>query len=144
MPLVKIIGQVHHHAGDGLPPAHHDGLPPAQVITVEPEAEKGDIEKGNSKDSSVVDIPGLAHEDFVEIEEIAKPASVRKAFWWSTVIIICIAVLVPIPLGASNYVFSPGFFTAWMVVAMVSSSSSLLPETLLKIPSPDLVVLCWL
>ncbi|KAI5121046.1 hypothetical protein M0805_008622 [Coniferiporia weirii] len=49
------------------------------------------------------------------------PADVKRAFWWSTVMIIIISVLVPIPLGASNYIFSPGFFTAWMVVAMIWS-----------------------
>ncbi|GJE97151.1 solute symporter family transporter [Phanerochaete sordida] len=49
------------------------------------------------------------------------PADARRAFWVSAAIIIVIAVLVPIPLGSSNYIFSPGFFTAWIVVAMVWS-----------------------
>ena len=44
----------------------------------------------------------------------------KRAFWLSTVIIVIIAVIVPIPLGSSTYIFSPGFFTAWIVVAMVS------------------------
>ncbi|EKM51513.1 uncharacterized protein PHACADRAFT_212160 [Phanerochaete carnosa HHB-10118-sp] len=49
------------------------------------------------------------------------PADAKRAFWQSTAIIVIIAVLVPIPLGSSTYIFSPGFFTAYIVVAMVWS-----------------------
>jgi urea-proton symporter len=52
------------------------------------------------------------------------PADAKRAFWLSTVIILIIAVVVPIPLGASTYIFSPGFFTAWIIVAMVRVSWS--------------------
>lgn len=53
-------------------------------------------------------------------EQLPHPADVKRAFWLSTIIILVIAVLVPIPLGVSTYIFSPQFFTAWMVIAMVS------------------------
>ena len=53
-----------------------------------------------------------------ETQKIA-PADVKRAFLISTVLIIIIAVIIPIPLGASPYVFSSGFFTGWMVFAMV-------------------------
>lgn len=95
-------------------------LPTAQVITVTHYDEKSK----SSNSPSVAEVTAeLAHEDFVEVVEKADPADVKRAFWWSTAIIVIIAILVPIPLGSASYVYSPGFFTAWMVVAMVSSSS---------------------
>ncbi|KAH8118812.1 solute symporter family transporter [Phellopilus nigrolimitatus] len=104
---IKIVGQTRHQG---------DILPSEQVIAVSPDEEKA------SKTPSVEDgLPSVLHEDFVEIESHPKPANVMKAFWWSAAIIIVMAVIVPIPLGASNYIFSPGFFTAWMVVAMIWS-----------------------
>ena len=47
------------------------------------------------------------------------PADAKRAFWVSAAIIIVIAVLIPIPLGSSTYIFSPGFFTAWVIISMV-------------------------
>lgn len=99
---------------------HHEGdlLPTTQVLTVTVEDEKA---SKHSKTPSVAEIAAeLVHEDFVEIVETAEPASVKKAFWWSTIIILTLAVVIPIPLGSASYVFSVKFFTAWIVVAMVS------------------------
>ena len=117
-PSVKVIGQVHHEG---------ELLPTAQVITVNHDDEKS---SKDSKTPSVAEVTAeLAHEDFVEVVELADPADVKRAFWWSAVIIIIVAVIIPIPLGSVSYVYSPGFFTAWMVVAMVRS---LFPYRFLK------------
>jgi len=107
---IKIIGQAHREG---------DLLPTAQVVTVVHDVEK--TSKGSTSPSVAEVTAELMHEDFVEVVEKADPADVRRAFWWSTVIIVIIAILVPIPLGSASYVYSPGFFTAWMVVAMIWS-----------------------
>ena len=106
-----------------------------------------DIEKGEkspeSNAPSVEDVlPGIAHEDFIEMEVHAKPADVKRAFYFSALIIIIIAVLIPIPLGSSNYIFSSGFFTAWMVVAMVRGVQAELRSINLRVKFADLVFRC--
>lgn len=79
-----------------------------------------DEEKG--METPTTDIKPIPHEDFAEIEVHPRPADVKKAFLWSAVIIVIISIIIPIPLGASTYIFSTGFFTAYLVVAMVSTS----------------------
>lgn len=110
---------------------HHEGdlLSTTQVLTVTVEDEKA---SKDSKAPSVAEVTAeLVHEDFIEIVEQADPVDVKKAFWWSAVIIIIISVIIPIPLGSASYVYSPGFFTAWMVVAMVSLSNNSLKKVYL-------------
>ena len=76
-------------------------------------------EKKVSEASSPSEVRSVSNSEGELIEVVAT----RRAFWLSTAIIFIIAVLVPIPLGASTYVFSPAFFTGWLVVAMVRSIS---------------------
>lgn len=104
--LVKIIGQV----------LHEDDEMREDEITTEPPGKVSDEEKGMETPTTDIE-PG---EDFAAIEMQPKPADVKKAFFWSAVIIVVISVIIPIPLGASTYVFSTGFFTAYLVVTMVS------------------------
>ncbi|THH05204.1 hypothetical protein EW145_g4967 [Phellinidium pouzarii] len=102
---IKIIGQIHREG---------DILPSGEMFSVSPDVEKA------SKTPSLEDdkTHGIPHVDFVEVESHPEPADVKTAFIYSTILIIIISVIIPIPLGASNYVFSSGFFTGYMVVAM--------------------------
>lgn len=99
-----------------------DLLPTAQTEddTQTPDAEKA---SNGSKSPSLAEVSTeLAVADYVEVIEKSDRADAKKTFWWCSVYTIIIAVLIPIPLGASNYVYSEGFFTAWIVVAMVRQS----------------------
>ncbi|OCB83863.1 solute symporter family transporter [Sanghuangporus baumii] len=110
---IKMIQNIHHE---------HDILPTNQVINVSIDEEKKKEEEEmnenppspSSPASVQPDRPGSAPE-----LELPNPADVKRAFWISTTLIAIIAVLIPIPLGISTYVFSPAFFTAWMIMAMV-------------------------
>lgn len=99
-----------------------DLLPTAQTEddTQTPDAEKAS--KGSKSPSLAEVSTELAVADYVEVIDKSDRADAKKAFWWCSVYTIIIAVLIPIPLGASNYVYSEGFFTAWIVVAMVRQS----------------------
>ena len=108
--LVEIIGQTHHEG---------DGMRVTEVVTALPDS---DEEKGIKTPSSDEGKAG-AYRGYTEIETHPMPADVRRAFIWSSVIIIIISVLLPIPLGASTYIFSPGFLTAYLIVAMVRLDS---------------------
>lgn len=103
--LVKMIQNMHYD---------QDVLPTTRVINVSIDGEK----KNDNSDSPPVDYS----RDEQGEQDLPQPANVRRAFWISTTLIMIISILVPIPLGASGYIFSPGFFTAWMVVAMVCAA----------------------
>lgn len=101
---VKMIQKQDHDLED-------DALPANQVVDSLADEKKSD----NSPTTSVEQ-----HELESGSDTLPHPADVKRAFWLSTIIILVIAVVIPIPLGASTYIFSPRFFTAWMVVAMAS------------------------
>ncbi|KAL5512651.1 hypothetical protein ACEPAG_2917 [Sanghuangporus baumii] len=100
---IKMIQSIHHD---------RDALPTTQVINVPVEEEKKDVATSPS-----VEYNGVEQEE----DELPQAADVKRAFWISTTLVMIISILVPVPLGASGYIFSSGFFTAWMVVAMIWS-----------------------
>ncbi|KAL5501336.1 hypothetical protein ACEPAH_8596 [Sanghuangporus vaninii] len=113
---IKMIQNIHHEL---------DILPTSQVINVSVDEEKKEEEEEETNESppspsssasARPDRPGSETE-----LELPNPADVKRAFWISTTLIAIIAVLIPIPLGISTYVFSPAFFTAWMIMAMIWS-----------------------
>ena len=130
--LVKLIKKTE---GEG----DEESVPNGQVVNVDAASED---EKKSSESSSSSIAQHDAYSD-APVDKSLVPADAKRAFWLSTIIIIIISVLVPIPLGASTYIFSPRFFTGWIVVSMVSYwhlSPTLAPY--LTSHTLDLVVLC--
>ncbi|KAL1394185.1 solute symporter family transporter [Phyllosticta capitalensis] len=54
---------------------------------------------------------------------IDDPAGLARAYkvacWWSGVLSVIMVVVVPLPMFFSHYVYSKGFFTAWVVVSFL-------------------------
>ena len=93
-------------------------LPTTQVINVNVDEEKKTEELAEESSPASSQPQHLGSESDDELE-LPHPADVKRAFWISVILIAIIAILVPIPLGISTYVFSPAFFTGWIVMAMV-------------------------
>lgn len=102
-----VVKMIHKQDSD----LENDALPANQVVDDSADEKKS----ANSPTTSIEQ-----HELESGNDPLPHPADVKRAFWLSTIIILVIAVIIPIPLGASTYIFSPRFFTAWMVFAMAS------------------------
>ena len=89
-----------------------------QVLNVPVDEKKSS--DSDSKDPSIEQHEVCSSDD----DKALLPADAKRAFWLSTAVIIIISVIVPIPLGSSTYIFSPKFFTAWIVIAMVRNLRS--------------------
>lgn len=127
--LVKLIRKTEDEGDE-------ESVADAQVNVDVPDDEK----KGSDSTATSVE----QHDVYSDapIDKSLLPADAKRAFWLSTIIIIIIAVLVPIPLGASSYIFSPRFFTGWIVVSMVSHICNCCSAPTYLIGNiPDLVLL---
>lgn len=78
----------------------------------------GDIAKENDIDLELVPGAGtITDQDHLDEQVKLKRASF-KARTVTAVMTVCFLVLWPIPLYGTSYIFSKGFFTAWVSVAM--------------------------
>ena len=114
--LVKLIKKTEGEGED------EESAPGTQVVTVD--AAEDEKKAPGSSASSIAPTQAYDAAAAAPVDKSLVPADAKRAFWLSTVLILIIAVVVPIPLGASTYVFSPRFFTGWVVVSMVRRAAS--------------------
>ena len=80
--------------------------------------------KAMRDDITLVDEGGVHYEDSREKDEVA----LKKAFKFSVssglIMTLVLVVAWPIPLHAAGYVFYAGFYTLWVVIAMVWASGA--------------------
>ncbi|OJT07009.1 Urea active transporter [Trametes pubescens] len=85
-----------------------------------------DVEKSPSKNTTTTDVVPVI-EPRAETPTISEKADVsrtelkrvfRRAAWYSLALTLIVAILVPIPMFFSHYVFSKGFYTFWIACTM--------------------------
>lgn len=86
------------------------------------------------------DLPTVQNEEKEELEDIAaaeEPSKLRSAFKLaciaSFVLTFLMDFLIPIPMFLSHYIFSQGFFTAWVIISFMWVFCSAAISTILPI-----------
>lgn len=84
------------------------------------------FEKGSNSNKNNSDMPTVRDEEKEMAEDAAaveEPRNLRKAFRTACIasflLTIIMDFLIPIPMFLSHYIFSQGFFTAWVVITFI-------------------------
>ena len=94
----------------------------------------------NEDISKKADLPTVRDEEKEQVEDIAameEPSQLRSAFKLaciaSFVLTFLMDFLIPIPMFLSHYIFSQGFFTAWVIISFIWVFCSAAISTILPI-----------
>ncbi|KAL1938110.1 hypothetical protein VTO73DRAFT_11939 [Trametes versicolor] len=91
-----------------------------------------DVEKSPSKNTTTAEVVPVA-EPRAETPTMSEKAEVtrtelkrvfRRAAWYSLALTAIVAILVPIPMFFSHYVFSKGFYTFWVACTIIWAAMS--------------------
>ncbi|KAG0315062.1 hypothetical protein BGZ99_007692 [Dissophora globulifera] len=89
------------------------------------------IEKKAAKESISLQVTTPKEGWGIDVEEDAKLAKAARFARWSSGILTVVLILVwPLPMFFSNYVFSRGFYTGWVVLSIVWAICSAVAVTL--------------
>ncbi|KAH9856095.1 Na+/solute symporter [Lenzites betulinus] len=90
----------------------------------EPDAEKG-AERKDTTTADVVPVPGP---DGDAPDAVASRTELKRVFrraaWCSLALTLTVAILVPLPMFFSEYVFSKGFYTFWVACTIIWAAMS--------------------
>lgn len=98
-----------------------------EVETAEKSVSEAEQDKKDDLDQSATVIDADSDVEAVAELEVADPALDRKvlqrvfvrAAWFSAALSLVIAIIIPIPMFASNYIFSRRFFEVWISFSMI-------------------------
>ncbi|KAI9066782.1 Na+/solute symporter [Trametes sanguinea] len=85
-------------------------------------------EKATSKDEVITEVASVddcsASTGESEVSRVELKRVFRRAAWYSLALTFIVAILVPIPMFFSEYVFSKGFYTFWVACTIIWAAMS--------------------
>ena len=128
-----------HRSLEGLHPTNSRGQQPSKEVTGEKHTDSGTTTPPSaaSPDSSSDQEAAISRSKSLDSQLEDHPSSLRSAFKLAVIASIILPFimdfLIPIPMFLSHYVFSKGFFTAWIVISFIWVFSSAFVSVLLPI-----------